>query len=134
MLGAPQAPALVVRLVGSDASLDAAVAQVRALLDRLRHGALRDEDRARAAAALGRARAWPRRSTRAPGSSISGAASPALAARDPAPSLDDLRAFAAATLRDEAFVIVAARPPRIERDDPTKRPPAARDPNVKNRG
>jgi hypothetical protein len=134
VLGAPQSPALVVRVVGSDASLDAAVAQVRALLDRLRHGALRDEDRDRAAGALGRARLAASLDPRARVIDLWRGDPSTLEAHDPAPSLDDLRAFAAATLRDEAFIIVAARPPRVERDDPTKRPPAARDPNVKNRG
>jgi len=107
VLGAPQAPALVVRLVGSDPAIDAAVAQVRALLDRLRHGALRDEDRTRASAALARAK-------------LAGSLDPRARVIDlwrgeaatPVPSIDDLRAFATATLRDEAFVIVAARPPR----------------------
>jgi hypothetical protein len=107
VLGAPQTPSLVVRLAGPDADIDASVAQVRALLDRLRQGALRDEDRARAAAAIARAR-------------LAAALEPRTRIIDlwrgeaaaPAPSMDDLRAFAAATLHDEAFVIVAARPPR----------------------
>jgi hypothetical protein len=107
VLGAPQTASLVVRVVGPDSNIDAAVAQVRALLDRLRQGALREEDRARAAAAIARAR-------------LAGALDPrarlmALWRGDPPaapPSLDDLRAFAAGVLHDEAFVIVAARPPR----------------------
>ena len=43
-------------------------------------------------------------------------------APESAPSLDALRAFATATLRDDALVIVAARPPR-----PEPRPGPARD-------
>jgi hypothetical protein len=107
VLGAPQAPALVVRLVGPDPSIDAAVAQVRALLDRLRHGALRDEDRARASATLARAKLAESLDPRARVIDLwRGESAP------PVPSIDDLRAFATVTLRDEAFVIVAARPPR----------------------
>ena len=111
VLGAAQSSALVVRLAGPDASIDTAVAQVRSLLDRLRQGAVREEDRARAAAALARAQLAASLDPRARvvdlwrGEPLS-----------PAPSLDDLRAFAAATLRDEGFVIVAARPPRPSAD------------------
>ncbi len=107
VLGAPQTPSLVVRLAGPDANIDASVAQVRALLDRLRQGALRDEDGARAAAAIARAHLAAALEPRARIVDLwRGEASPT------APSIDDLRAFAAATLHDEAFVIVAARPPR----------------------
>ncbi|HEY8090793.1 MAG TPA: hypothetical protein VIF09_23185, partial [Polyangiaceae bacterium] len=52
VVGAPRAPALTIRLTASDPMLDAAVAQTRALLDRLRQGALHDDDHARAAAVL----------------------------------------------------------------------------------
>jgi hypothetical protein len=110
VVGGPQAPSLVVRVAGSDASLDDAVAQVRALLDRLRHGALRDEDRARAATAVAAARLA---SSLDPQARIVGLWRGEPSSPTPvAPSLDDLRSFSAATLRDEALVIVAARPPR----------------------
>ncbi|HEX4447601.1 MAG TPA: hypothetical protein VH044_12720, partial [Polyangiaceae bacterium] len=110
VLGGPQAPSLVVRIAGPDASLDAAVAQVRALLDRLRHGALRDEDRTRAATAVAAARLA---SSLDPQARIVGLWRGEPSSPTPvAPSLDDLRSFSAATLRDEALVIVAARPPR----------------------
>ncbi len=137
VLGAPETPTLVIRLVGSDASLDAAVAQLRALLDRLRHGALRDEDRSRAAAALGRAHLAASLDPRARVIDLWRAASTSPVLPSPAPSLEDLRSFAAATLRDEALVIVAARPPRldhVEHNDTNKHPPPTRDPNDKNRG
>jgi hypothetical protein len=110
VLGAPRSPAIVVRLVTVDARLDRAVAQTRALFDRLRQGGLREDDRTRAASVLARtavalaldprARAievWRGSSTAAP------------------PSLDALQAFAAATLRDDALIVVAARPRRAER-------------------
>ena len=45
IVGWPRSPAMVVRLTAEDALLDPAVAQTRALLDRLRQGALREEDR-----------------------------------------------------------------------------------------
>lgn len=109
VVGEPRSPALVVRMAGPDASLDGAVAQVRALLERLRQGGLADADRTRAASSVARAAlAWsldPRART----IRLWRGASPS-----PDPSLDALRAFAAATLRDEALVVVAARPPRLD--------------------
>jgi hypothetical protein len=107
VLGAPQASVLVIRLAGPDPAIDPAVAQVRALLDRLRQGAVRDDDRARAAAALARGALAGSLDPRARVVDLWRGASPA-----PLPSIDDLRAFAAATLRDESLIIVAARPPR----------------------
>jgi hypothetical protein len=108
VLDAPQSVSLVVRLVGPDASMDSAVAQVRGLLDRLRHGALREDDRARAAAAIARARLAASLDPRARVIALWRGDSPS-----PAPSLEDLRSFAASSLRDEALVIVAARPPHL---------------------
>jgi hypothetical protein len=107
VLGAPQASSLVVRLVGSDASIDGAVAQVRALLDRLRRGALREEDRAKAAGAIARARLAASLDPRERVVSLWRGETPGAV-----PSLEDLRAFAASILHDEGFVIVASRPPR----------------------
>jgi hypothetical protein len=126
LVGAPRSPALVVRLTGPDASLDAAVAQTRNLLDRIRQGGLREEDRSRAGAALARtalaASLDPRARTLDLWRSEPGSAQ-APAAHAPAPdgsgaldgpSLEALRAFAAASLHDEALVIVAARPARLD--------------------
>jgi hypothetical protein len=109
VLGLPRAPVLVIRIEAPDTSLDTAVAQARALLDRMRQGGIDEADRSRAAATFARARAtgdldprtraielW-RGNAKANGS-----------------SLEKMRAFAAATLRDEALIIVAARPPRID--------------------
>lgn len=123
VLGAPRTPALVLRLVSDDASLDAAVAQTRALLDRLRQGALRDEDVTRATRVVARAQ-------------LSAALDPRLRtialwrkeATPQAPTLDALRTFAAATLRDDALVIVAARPPHLP-----VRPAAGHDGRTKGR-
>jgi hypothetical protein len=113
VLGAPQTSALVIRLVAPDATIDAAVAQVRGLLDRLRRGALRDEDRAKAAGAIARARLAASLDPRERVVDLWRGEAPTAA-----PSLDDLRAFAGAMLRDEALVIVASRPPRPTPDKP----------------
>jgi hypothetical protein len=120
VLGAPRAPALVVRLVAPDTSLDAAVAQVRALLNRLRQGALKPEDRARAASLLERAALSAKLDPRARAVQLWRSEAP-----EAGPSLDDLLAFAAGVLRDEALVVVAARPPRSPSPPfPRARPPA----------
>jgi hypothetical protein len=106
VVGAPRSPALVVRLVAADTTLDTAVAKVRALLERLRQGELREEDRARASAALARLVVSASLDPRARVIDLwRGEASTV------APSLDTLRAFASATLRDDALLIVAERPP-----------------------
>jgi hypothetical protein len=107
VVGAPRAPVLAIRVAAEDAALDAAVAQVRALLDRLRQGAMREEDRARAAQSLARTALAASLDPRSRTIDLWRGA-----ARSPAPSLDALRAFAASTLHDEALVIVAARVPR----------------------
>jgi hypothetical protein len=127
VLGAPHARVLAVRIVASDDTLDAAVAQARALFDRLRQGALRDEDLRRASAAIAaahlaatldpRERAlafWRGRDETA----------------DAPPSIDAVRALAAQSLRDEATVIVAARPPRVAPSTP-RGPPPAHEPKAK---
>jgi hypothetical protein len=104
VVGAPRSPALVVRLIASDASLDAAVAQTRMLLDRLQRGAIREQDRARAGASLARnaiaAALDPRARTISAWRGESAA---------PSPSLEALRAFASSALHDDALVIVAER-------------------------
>jgi len=105
VVGAPYAPALVVRIVGSDATLDEAVAQTRVLLDRLRQGAISEGDRARAAAWMARTNLAASLDPRARTVELwRGEPAPM------APSLQVLHAFASATLRDEGLVIVAARP------------------------
>lgn len=110
VLGSPATPALALRIGAEDASLDAAVAQTRALLDRLRQGALRDEDRARAAASQGRDALRDGMDPRARILALWRAEAPAVT-----PTLDALRTFAASTLRDDALVIAAARAPRATR-------------------
>jgi len=125
VLGLPRAPALVVRIEAPDTTLDAAVAQARALLDRLRQGAIDDADRSRAAAAFTRARTTGDLDPRVRAIDLWRGSAPAAA-----PSLEKMRAFAVATLRDEALVIVAARPPRV---DPRARPFPGRETRTRNR-
>ncbi len=128
VLGSPRAPAIVIRLVAPDPALDSSVAQARATLERLRQGALTEADRTRAAASLAKAavsasldpraraidvwrgQAIPRGDNAAPGQEAAG---------PPAPTLDALRAFAAAELRDDALIVVAARPARADADPPS---------------
>jgi hypothetical protein len=106
VIGPAGAPALVVRVGSTGRALDAAVAQVRVLFDRLRQGSLTEADRTRAAALLAehalRSALDPR------GRLIQ------LWRGDPAhpavPPLDTLRTFLAQTFHDDALVIVAARP------------------------
>jgi hypothetical protein len=115
VLAAPESHALVVRLSGPDASLDAAVAQTRALFDRLRQGAIQAEDLARASSRLARAALATSLDPRARIVALwRGDARGEPAPSPPAPSLQDLREFAAGSLRDDALVIVAARPPRLD--------------------
>jgi hypothetical protein len=111
LIGAPHRPALALRLIAPDAQLDAAVAQTRVLLDRLRQGAFREEDRTRAAAVLSRQSLDAALDPRARLVDLWRGAQVSLP-----PSLDALRAFASMTLHDDALVIVAARPPRLEAD------------------
>ena len=109
VVGEPRSPALAVRIVATGGALDAAVAQARAMLDRIRQGGLDDSDRARAASAMSRA-------------TLASSLDPRMRAvalwRDqgagPEPSLDALRAFAASTLRDDLLIVVAARPARLD--------------------
>ncbi len=115
VVGAREAPALVVHVTSTGQALDAAVAQLRALFDRLRQGALSEADRTYAASRLaeqdlrseltreGRLqRLWrgdPRSET--------------------VPSLESLRAFLADSIKDDAWIIVASRPPLAEALKPT---------------
>jgi hypothetical protein len=110
--GGTRAPALVVRVTADDVRLDAAVAQTRALLDRLRQGALREEDRVHAAAAVARSSGSAALDPRSRTIALWRGEGPST--RPAPPTLEALRAFAAATLQDDALVIVAARPPRAE--------------------
>ena len=107
VIGPVDAPALVVHVASAGPALDAAVAQVRGLLDRLRRGGLTEADRTRAISRLeegdlgaslsprGRVERLWRSEPRS----------------KPVPPLDALRTFLAETLHDDALIIVASRPP-----------------------
>lgn len=129
VVGTPRSPALTVRLTATEASLDAAVAQTRALLDRLQQGALREADRSRAAASLARDAVTLSLDPRARTIALWRGE-----IATPAPSLDALHAFAAAALHDDALVIVAARPSRLDAGghpfSAHERPPATHPPKT----
>lgn len=108
VVSAGASAALILSLIASDDSLDAAVAQSRALLDRLRRGALREEDLTRAGSVLAHERLARALDPRARTIALWRGERPA-----PRPSLSDLRAFVADHLVDEALIIVAARPSRV---------------------
>jgi hypothetical protein len=116
VIGAPRSAALAIRVVADDASLDAAVAQTRGLLDRIRQGALRDEDLARATRAMGRVQLSASLDPRTRTLALWRDEAP-----PQAPSLEALRTFAAGALHDDALVIVAARPPRPDVRSPSGR-------------
>jgi hypothetical protein len=107
--GPARAPALVVRVSSAQGTLDAAVAEVRALFDRLRLGALTDADRARALAHLAEERLAASLDPKARLVALWRGEAP----ETPSPSLDAVRAFAALLLKDDALILVATRPPRV---------------------
>jgi hypothetical protein len=110
VIGAPLAPGLMIRLRAPDGAIDAAVAQARALLDKLRLEGPKADDWSSRGLRRWPATAWP----------------PMLQPRqrlvalwlsqpEPlSPSLDTMRAFAAGYLRDDSLLVIAARPPRVE--------------------
>jgi len=107
VVGPRDVPALVVRVEAPAHTLDAAVAQTRALLDRVRHGTMTDADRTRAATQL---------SERNLAASLTQRGRVVRLWRDDSgaprvPPLDALHRFAADVMRDEALIMVASRPP-----------------------
>lgn len=108
VVGSPRASAIVVRIDAGDDDLDAAVAQVRGLLDRVRQGALREEDLQRAIRSVDGSRAEAELDPRARTIALWRGAERS----QPPPPLEALRSAAAAVLHDDALVIVAGRPPR----------------------
>ncbi len=107
--GPPRAPALVIRVSSAQGSLDAAVAETRALFDRLRLGALADADRTRALARLASERLAASLDPKTRLIALWRGEAPAMAP----PTLEAIRTFAGLTLKDDALVLVAARPPRL---------------------
>ena len=129
VVGWPRAPALVVRVVSTQAALDGAVMQTRALLDRVKKGGLAAPDHERATGLAARAAIAAALDPRARvvatwrGEAIPSAAQPLPRGRA---SIDDVRAFAAKRLGEEALVVVASRPGR-----PPSTPPGDGAPRVK---
>jgi hypothetical protein len=115
VVGWPRAPALVVRMVSSQAALDAAVMQARALVDRLRKSGLTPADHERATAAAARDAVAVALDPRARivatwrGEPIPSAAQPLPRGRA---GVEEVRAFAARYLGEESMVVVASRPAR----------------------
>jgi len=115
VVGPTAGAALVIRITSAEGALDAAVSQTRALLDRLRQRGLDEAERKRAqrerARGLDEGALAPEQRLLAlfRGDAAAGAGG---AANAPPPSLDALRSFMGTVLRDDALVVVAARPPR----------------------
>lgn len=108
LVGGARAPFFVIHLDAPDGSLDAAVAQTRVLLDRLRTATTDDEARSAITLLASRrrsARMDPRRRV-----------IDLFRGDTPPPTTEAVRAFAA-TLRDDALILAAVRPPR-----PTQKP------------
>ena len=111
VLGWPRAPALVVRVVASQASLDSAVMQARALIDRLHKGGLPAADFERATTARARTALAVSLDPRARvvatwrGEPIS--TTPATRVTS-----EDVRTFAQKHLAEDGMVVVASRPAR----------------------
>ncbi len=120
VVGWPQAPALVLRIVSSQATLDGDVLDVRTLLSRLGESGLSVAERDRALANASQTslmRALDPRvrvvaTWRAVPSPTAANPLPYAFAR---PSVEAIREFTSQTMRDSAMVVVAARPvrPRI---------------------
>lgn len=109
MTGPDRAPALVVRISSPQGSLDASVAETRALFDRLRLGALTETDRARALASLANERKAARLDPRARLVALFRGDDDVIAC----PTLDSIRTLSALALKDDALVLVATRAPRL---------------------
>ena len=125
VVGWPRAPALVIRLVAPNATLDAAVMQTRALVDRLWKGALTPTDHERGLSNAGQAAVAsaldPRTRVVATwrNEPIASALQPFPRGR---PSYDEAKAFIAKRLGEDALVVVAARPPLVKVPPPETAP------------
>lgn len=117
VVGWPRAPALVVRIVSTQAALDGAVMQARALVDRVKRSGLAPADHERATAAAARGAIAVALDPRARivatwrGEPIASAAQPFPRGRA---GIEDVRAFAAKYLGEESMVVVASRPARVK--------------------
>jgi hypothetical protein len=120
ILGWPRAPALVVRVVAPQASLDNAVMQTRGLIDRLHKGGLPQADYDRATVLRTRTAIANALDPRARVVATWRGEEPANKGSGSKVTIEDVRAFAQKNLAEDTMVIVAARPPR-----PQPTPPAS---------
>lgn len=117
VVGWPRSPALVLRIVSTQASLDNAVMQARTLVDRVKKGGYGPADHERAVAAAAREALVSALDPRARvvatwrGEPIPTTAQPL--PRGTA-GLEELRAFAAKHLVEDSMIVVAARPARVK--------------------
>lgn len=109
VVGGPFAQALVIHVAATEASLDGAVAQVRALLERVRKGAVTDADWSKIAAARATRTA---RVALDPRERIAALFADAGPSRDVSPTSARLTPVAERLLREDAMTVVALRPPR----------------------
>jgi len=113
VLGFPRAPALVVRIVSTQAQLDPAVMQTRALVDRLRQGGLPQADFDRAKNTAARTTTLSALDPRARVvATWRGEPIPPAAPRVRAATVEDVRAFAQKHLVEDSMVVIAVRPGR----------------------
>lgn len=113
VVGVPRAPALVIRIVSSQASLDAAVMQTRALLDRIHKGGLVQNELDRAQALVTRSSLMVSLDPRARiVATWRGEAIATTSTARPRVTAEDVRAFAQKSLAEDAMVVVAVRPGR----------------------
>jgi hypothetical protein len=106
LVGGANGAALIVDVRAGEASLEGAVAQVRGLFDRLRQGAIGAADFERSAAQRER---WDVEASLDPRRRLVELWRDKKALKT-APSLEALRAWAAASLRDDKLVVVLAKP------------------------
>ncbi len=121
VLGWPRAPALVVRVVAPQSSLDAAVMQTRALIDRLHKGGLPAPDFERARTVRARTALATSLDPRAR-VVATWRNEPIDAAANRRVTGEDVRAFAQKNLVEDTMVVVASRPPRAPPPAPSPAP------------
>ncbi len=123
IVGDPLAPGLAIRIRAPDGAIDAAVAQARALLEKLRLEGLTLDDWNRASAAVARDRLDALLQPRQRVIDLWRSQPPL-----PTPSLEAMRTFAASFLHDDSLLVIAARPQRVEAP---ARAPGAREARAK---
>ena len=117
VVGWPRAPALVIRMVSTQAALDGAVMQARMLVDRVKKAGLAPADHERGTTAAAREALVAALDPRARVVAI-WRGEPIPTPAQPLPrgkaSAEEVRTFAARYLGEETMVVVASRPPRVK--------------------